>query len=539
MLVNSSDSKKDLYNFEEINNLMKSLEKTFKSINENPKYICRLTAQGVLVGLFAGLMVCLYRFLLTFSESILRDYLPIIHGNVLYIILFFIALTVMGLLIDFITKWEADSAGSGIPQIYAEVKGHMEADWIKVLVSKISAGVLTALGGLSLGPEGPSVQIGGMAGKGISKIFKGSKTDELRLILVGSAVGITAAFNAPLAGVIFVFEEINHGFDKTLVFIALVSAIVADFISKLIFGQATILSFPICTIPLGMYWLLVILGIIIGILGYTYNVSMIKSSELLSNSKIPSWLKFVLVFIISGIVALLIPEISDGGHFMMNMLNVAVPSLTVLILLLIMKYLFSVFSFSSGAPGGIFLPILVLGSYIGAIFGSITVSYFGFHHDLIYRFIVISMAGFFAATVRSPITGIVLLAEMSGSTDSLVAMIIVCLIAYAVPTLLGNDPIYESLYDRLLINKKCENIYKSSTHVLSEYVVPLDCDYINFKIKDIPFPKNAIVVSVIRDGKYIVPTEDFHIQYSDQIQILSDSKDYPFIREEIEDLFKN
>ncbi len=516
---------------------MKSLEKTIKSVAENPRYIFRLTIQGIMVGIFAGLMVCLYRFLLYGSEHVLRDYLTIIHGNVLYIILFFIALAVMGLLVDFLTKWEVDSAGSGIPQVYAEVKGHMEANWAKVLFSKIVSGVLTALGGLSLGPEGPSVQIGGMAGKGIAKLFKGSKTDELRLILVGSAVGITAAFNAPLAGVLFVLEEINHGFDKTLVFIALVSAIVSDFISKSIFGQSTALTFPIHNIPLESYWLLVVLGVLIGILGYIYNIGMIKSSDLVNRLKIPSWLKFVLVFLVSGVVALTIPEISDGGHFMMDMLGIAMPSLGVLVLLLVLKYLFSMFSFSSGAPGGIFLPILVLGAYIGAVFGSIVVPTFGFQQALIYKFVVISMAGFFAATVRSPITGVVLIAEMCGSTESLVAMIIVSLIAYVVPTLLGNEPIYESLYDRLLVNKNSEFVKKPSKHVLSEYLVPLDCNYINFKVKDIPFPKNAIVVSVIRNGKYIIPTEDFHIKYGDQIHILTDVNDYPYVREEIEELF--
>ena len=178
-----------------------------------------------------------------------------------------------------------------------------------------------------------------------------------------------------------------------------------------------------------------------------------------------------------------------------------------------------------------------MGAYIGAVFGAIVVPAFGFEQDLIYKFVVISMAGFFAATVRSPITGVVLLAEMCGSTESLVAMIIVSLIAYAVPTLLGNEPIYESLYDRLLLNKNREYVKKPSKHVLSEYVVPLDCNYINFKIKDIPFPKNAIVVSVIRNGKYVIPTEDFHIQYSDQVNILTDVNDYPFVREEIEELF--
>ena len=516
---------------------MKTLERTLKSVAENPKYIFRLTVQGVLVGIFAGLMVCLYRFLLYGSEHVLREYLSIIHGNVLYIFLFFIALAIMGLMVDWLTKWEVDSAGSGIPQVYAEIKGHMEANWAKVLFSKIVAGVLTALGGLSLGPEGPSVQIGGMAGKGVAKLFKGSKTDELRLILVGSAVGITAAFNAPLAGVIFVLEEINHGFDKTLVFIALVSAIVSDFISKVIFGQSTALTFPIINIPLGYYWLLIVLGVLIGLLGYVYNVGMIKSSDFVSNLKIPSWLKFVLVFLVSGVVALMIPEISDGGHFMMDMLDIAVPSLGVLVLLLVLKYLFSMFSFSSGAPGGIFLPILVLGAYIGAVFGAVVVPAFGFEQVLIYKFVVISMAGFFAATVRSPITGVVLIAEMCGSTESLIAMIIVSLIAYVVPTLIGNEPIYESLYDRLLLAKNREFVKKPSKHVLSEYVVPLDCNYINFKIKDIPFPKNAIVVSVIRNGKYVIPTEDFHIKYSDQINILTDVNDYPYVRQEIEELF--
>ncbi len=516
---------------------MKNLEKTLKSVSENPKYIFRLTIQGIMVGIFAGLMVCLYRFLLYGSEHVLRSYLSIIHGNILYFILFFIALIIMGFLVDFLTKWEVDSAGSGIPQVYAEVKGHMEANWAKVLFSKIVSGVLTALGGLSLGPEGPSVQIGGMAGKGIARLFKGSKTDELRLILVGSAVGITAAFNAPLAGVLFVLEEINHGFDKTLVFIALVSAIVSDFISKVIFGQSTVLTFPIHNIPLVNYWLLIVLGVIIGLLGYVYNRGMVKSSDFVNGLKIPSWLKFVLVFVVSGVVALIIPEISDGGHFMMDMLDIAMPSLGVLLLLLVLKYLFSMFSFSSGAPGGIFLPILVLGAYIGAIFGSIIVPVFGLENELVYKFVVISMAGFFAATIRSPITGVVLIAEMCGSTESLIAMIIVSLIAYVVPTLLGNEPIYESLYDRLLLKKNREFVKKPSKHVLSEYLVPLDCNYINFKIKDIPFPKNAIVVSVIRNGKYVIPTEDFNIKYGDQIHILADVNDYPFIREEIEELF--
>lgn len=512
------------------------LQKTLMSVVDNPKRIFKLAIQGILVGIFSGLIVCLYRFLLSSSESILRNILNIIHGNIYLIIGWFIVLAILGFFTAIIVKWEPNSLGSGIPQINGEVKGYLNTNWIRVLIAKISSGILTALGGLSLGPEGPSVQIGGMAGKGISRIFKESKTDELRLILAGSTVGITAAFNAPLAGVIFIIEEINHSFDKTLIFIALSASVVADFISKLFFGQATVLNFPIYNLPLSSYWLLIVLGIVLGILGYVYNVGMIKTSDFCTKLNIPIEAKFISVFLISGVVALFIPEVLDGGHFMLNMLDVAIPSLGVLIFLLVAKYLFSVVSFSTGTPGGIFLPLLVLGAFIGAIFASIVIPIFGLESYLIYKFIVISMAGFFAATVRSPITGVVLLSEMCGSTDSLVAMLIVAIIAYSVPMLLNNRPIYESLFERLLAKNNKDFLKDHSNHVLVEYVVPSGWKYTSMKITDIPFPKGCIVVSITRNGEYILASEDIRINYADQIHMLMDSKKYPFKNKKMEEL---
>ena len=513
------------------------LQKTLRSVVDNPKHIFKLAVQGIFVGIFAGIMVCLYRFLLYSSESILRNFLEFINGNIFLIIVWFIILAILGLFTAFLVKWEPDSIGSGIPQINAEVKGFLNTNWLKILTAKISAGVLTALGGLSLGPEGPSVQIGGMAGKGISRIFKESRTDELRLILAGSTVGITAAFNAPLAGVIFIIEEINHSFDKTLIFIALTASVVADFISKSFFGQATVLNFPLHNLPLSSYWLLIVLGLLLGILGYVYNVGMIRANDRLAKmSNIPLEIKFICVFLISGVVALFIPEILDGGHFMLDMLDVAIPSLGILIFLLVAKYLFSVVSFSAGTPGGIFLPLLVLGAFIGAIFGSVVIPIFGLESYLIYKFIVISMAGFFAATVRSPITGVVLLSEMCGSTESLVAMLIVAIIAYAVPMLLNNRPIYESLFERLLAKNNHDFIKDHSKHILSEYVVPSGWKYTGKPIKDIPFPKGCIVVSITRGGDYILADEDITINYADQIHMLMDSKNYPFKNDEMGEL---
>ena len=189
-----------------------------------------------------------------------------------------------------------------------------------------------------------------------------------------------------------------------------------------------------------------------------------------------------------------------------------------------------------GTSGGIFLPLLVLGAFIGAIFGSVVIPIFGLESYLIYKFIVISMAGFFAATVRSPITGVVLLSEMCGSTESLVAMLIVAIIAYAVPMLLNNRPIYESLFERLLAKNNHDFIKDHSKHILSEYVVPSGWKYTGKPIKDIPFPKGCIVVSITRGGDYILADEDITINYADQIHMLMDSKTYPFKNDEMGEL---
>lgn len=516
---------------------MKMMEKTLRPIIKNPKYHLKLVFQGILIGIFAGLMVCLYRFLLTQSELFLYDILNAIKYNIWLILFWFVILAIIGLITGLLLKWEPMASGSGIPQVDGEVKGYLDPSWWKILISKTIGGTLSTLAGLSLGREGPSIQLGGMAAKGISKVFKESKTDEHRFIMSGAAAGLSATFNAPLAGVIFTLEEINHSFDKTIVFVGLIAAVVADFISKFFFGQSTIFSFPCPNIPLGSYWLLILLGLILGFLGYIYNVGMVSATDFWSITKrIPIEIRMVIVFLITGIVSLFIPQILAGGHSMIHILKIAMPPLSILVFLIIAKYLLSVLSFSSGAPGGIFFPLLVLGAYIGAAFGSVVIPAFNLPDLVVYKFIIISMAGFFAATVRAPVTGIVLISEMSGSTNSLVAMIIVCVIAYIVPTLLGNKPIYSSLLERILKKSNGRSIEDPSKHILSEYVVPLDCKYIGMKIKDIPFPENSIVVSITREGQYLIANEEIKIKYADQIFVLMDSNTYSYENREIENL---
>lgn len=428
---------------------LENLKKT--SAKEN----VMLVIEGGLVGILAGLTAVAYRFCLSNAESILYRILNFIRGNYLYIGLWFLTLILIGCIVARIVRFESMSAGSGIPQVAGEVKGYLDPCWWRVIISKFTGGTLCILGGLSLGREGPSIQLGAMAAKGFSHARKYDKSKEICLLSCGAGAGLAAAFNAPLAGILFVLEEIHHTFDRTMLTAGMVATVAADFTSKIFFGQSAIFSYPTSTLPLRYYWLLIIFGILLGLAGAGYNYVMIKGQILYQHfKKVPKEIQISATLLISGILGLTLPQVLGGGHAMVELLEHNRPALSMLILLLIIKFLFSTISFGSGVPGGIFFPLLILGSYIGAIFGDIAITSLPISTSLWSQFIILGMAGLFSSIVRAPITGIVLITEMTGSMHRLLDIAVVSSIAYVVANLLGSKPIYTSLLDRILENQK-------------------------------------------------------------------------------------
>ena len=171
-----------------------------------------LVVEGLLVGVFAGLVTSLYRYLLDRADDIRNAAIGFCSGSPLRMLGWFGALAVMAVVVTLLLKWEPMISGSGIPQVEAELMGYIRPCWWRVVLGKIAAGFVCILGGLSLGREGPSVQLGGMAGKGISRGLKRFRLEEHFLITCGASAGLSAAFNAPLAGVMFALEEIHKNF---------------------------------------------------------------------------------------------------------------------------------------------------------------------------------------------------------------------------------------------------------------------------------------------------------------------------------------
>lgn len=410
----------------------------------------RLIFDGIIVGLGAGFFTLVYRFLLMKLDA-LREVLYALRGYQL--ILWVVAALILALLIGRLLKMEPLSSGSGIPQIQAEIMGKVDMNPYTVLSSKILGGGAANLIGMSLGREGPSIQIGGATAKAISKLFKRSKEEEKILISAGASAGLAAAFNAPLAGTLFTLEEMHKKFSEFLLIPSLVASVTADFFAKNIFGLQPVFRFGLTEyLPLRHYGFVLLLGIGCGLLGVLFNHGILYGQELYNKIKIPANYRPVIATLGTLLVGFSAPSLLGGGHHLVEALPELEHHIQLLALLLLGKMIFTWFSYGSGTQGGIFLPMLVLGS----LFGSLILHLggpLGLEDIYLRNFMILGMAGLLTSVVRSPILSIILVTEMTGSLYHLLSLSLVAITAYLVAELLKNPPIYVSLLKNMLSPK--------------------------------------------------------------------------------------
>ena len=309
------------------------------------------------------------------------------------------------------------------------------------------------------------------------------------------------------------------------------SAIVSDMVARIMFGSGPVFHFQIVgSIELSNYWLLIILGIILGFFGAFYNWTLLTSQNLMKKIKSP-FLRVLLTFLVVGATGLLFPNIIGSGHRLMDSFSLGM-GLAFLCLILIGKYLISMVSYASGVPGGIFFPLLVLGASLGAVFATIVISLFHLPSHLFANLVILAMAGTFTAIVRAPMTGILLLVEMTGSFDHLLPLALVSLIAYVVADLLQSEPIYDSLLENMLKEKEID-VDDSDKQMMFETIVQFDSVADRKKLSEIHLPEGCLLVSVHRSGKDIIPHGNTELQAGDYLTFLIRREDEVIAREQI------
>jgi H+/Cl- antiporter ClcA len=412
--------------------------------------------EGVLIGFAAGAAVVLFRRLLSRADRLragLYRALPQLPPD--RMLLWIALLTAWGLFMGWAAKTRPLIRGSGIPQVKGVLLGRLEADWRTELPLKLLTGLLALGAGLSLGREGPSIQIGAYVGQAILSRLKRPDRERNYLIAAASAAGVAAAFNAPLAGLLFALEELQPTFSPLLVACVMGSAMAATTLAGAVFGMKPIFDFQGAP-PLSLDklpWVLV-LGVVCALLGALFKQSLYRSQDLYHRFRIPPAAAPLIPLFVSVPLGLFFFDLTGGGHGLIESLSREDRGLGLLLIILGGKILFTALCYGSGAPGGIFLPLLAAGALTGSVLAQALSRLGVLDAGSFVNFIILGMAGFFAGTIQAPVTGIVLILEMSGDFNHLSSLVLVSFSAFVTAGLLGSRPVYAVLLERILKSSK-------------------------------------------------------------------------------------
>ena len=411
-----------------------------------------LTVLALLGGAASGFVASVFRLVLEQSDRWRNTFIGWAHGWTLLGFLLVVgaaggAATVAAWLVR---RFAPYAGGSGIPHVEAVVKGELPLAPFVLVPVKFVGGWLAIGSGLALGREGPSVQMGATISALPGKAAGLSERDCLALLAAGAGAGLATAFNAPVAGAVFVLEELVRRFDTRIAIAALAASGAAIAVAWLLIGQAP--DFRVAALPypaVGSSGVFLVLGVLAGLAGAAYNGALLLTLSLAERlGRWPIELRASVIGAGVGVVAWFAPGWVGGGDSLTQHALSGAASLALLPLVFLLRFALGAVSYAAGTPGGLFAPMLVLGAQLGLFFESVSRHHLSHAELPAAAFAVVGMAAFFTAVVRAPLTGLVLVTEMTASFTLLLPMLLACSMAMVVPILLGNAPIYDSLRER-------------------------------------------------------------------------------------------
>jgi chloride channel protein, CIC family len=351
-----------------------------------------------------------------------------------------------------VRRYSTFASGSGIPQVEAVLSGEMPPAPMGIIPVKFIGGTLAISAGLALGREGPCVQMGARAALQIGRIFRRTWADCRVLMAAGAGAGLATAFNAPIAGAVFVLEELMRRFDTRTTIATFAASAGAIGISRVFLGQGPVFHVEPAPYPgFGSLAIYLSLGIVAGALGIFYNRLLLKT--LAGVDRLPRWwaaLFPAMVGALVGVIAWFHPDLVGGGDGITQSILTGAGTLSIVGIVFLMRFALGSLSYAARTPGGLFAPMLVLGAQSGWLFATICNRIFPALTVDPKVLGVVGMAAFFTAVVRAPLTGIILIIEMTNGFTLLLPMLAACFTAMLLPTVFDNEPIYESLRKRLL-----------------------------------------------------------------------------------------
>jgi chloride channel protein, CIC family len=412
-----------------------------------------LIALALVVGAGAGAGAVAFRYLIlgfTYAFTGYRDYSIVGHAPYGYFhglgFWFVVAAPVVGGLIygPLIYFFAREARGHGVPEVMLAVAERGGRIRPQVAVIKSLASAICIGSGGSVGREGPIVQIGSALGSSLGQLVRVPESRLRILVACGAAGGISATFNAPIAGVFFGLELILRDFEAESFGVVVLSSFVADIIGRAAFGSHPFLTLPAFQLrsPLE-YPLYAGLGLVAAIVGVAF-IRVLYGSEDLADRlwRGPEWLRPAAGGVLLGLVLLALPELYGVGYPPLERAIRGNYTVWFLLLLVVGKIIATSLTISIGGSGGVFAPSLFMGAMLGSAYGA------GVHHLLPGltaqpgTYGLVGMGAVFAAAARAPITAVIIIFELTGDYRVILPLMFAIALATGTSKFLSRDTIY-------------------------------------------------------------------------------------------------
>jgi CIC family chloride channel protein len=393
---------------------------------------------------------------------------------------------ICGALLEYVVP---EARGSGIPQVKATFAMRGRRLRLRDSIGKFLIGSLQIGSGASLGREGPTVQICAGIASALGRVAGVSPRSLRRLLPVGAAAGIAAAFNAPLAAVTFTIEEVVGDLDKSVLSGVIIAAALAAVIERSVLGEH-----PVFEVPPGYalrhassLLIYAVLGVAAALVSIAFTDSLLFLRKWFRQLRaVPAWARPGIGGMVTGVLAVIALQwlktrgVTGGGYETLARALAGGLPVKLMLVLCLMKITATVFSYSSGGAGGIFAPALFIGGMLGGSLGALDMQLFDHGYLDIGAFALVGMGAVFSGIIRAPMTSVLIIIEMTSGYSLILPLMIANMTAYGLARYLRPTPIYEALLEQDGIHLRDKGVMDVLEGIHIDHVLVRDASLITF-----------------------------------------------------------
>ncbi|MBQ9759804.1 MAG: chloride channel protein [Clostridia bacterium] len=488
------------------------------------KLILPCLGLSAVAGIVTGAVIFLFKIAANAVIELSDELYALVRANPAYLPLLCIGAALIGLFAAVILRWEPSCRGGGIPTSIAILRGLITFRWLRSLIATFISAIMTYFGGIPLGTEGPSVQMGTLLGRGTVRTLAKNNLAWDRYIMTGGAcAGFACATGAPLTGILFAFEEAHRRFSP-MIFMTAATAVFSGYaISKHLCELADIapglfdLSNHVFEMPLRYLWVPLAVGIIAGLIGAALAWLYRSLKAGIERIRLSIFFKIPVIFALTALIGFASSKLIGTGHSLIDLLLEEHGIWYLSILILAVRAILLIVSTNAGITGGLFIPSLAFGALIGSIAAEILIK-LGLLPSAHYLLIVtVGMASFLAAFSRTPLMAIAFSFELLGGTANLLPIILSVSFAYTTIETVGIPSFVETIIEG---KEETQNRGKKATVVNARITVMPRAFAVGKEIRDILWPPTCTVLSVTKNPEFtdrndgaLHPGDILHVHY--------------------------